>query len=110
VGTHALEGFEFRGRRMVGDDDGTWNLIALSHPRNALGHVPCTGGPYAFSESRLIGDRHRIGSPSKFESTDGLQVLELEVDLDRTSVDIQPNEGRPNDEAVESIARSLDFS
>ena len=90
--THALDGRELRLRRVVGDDDRRRNTEDTRHPGDALRHVAGAGRDHTRGELRARSAEDCVGRAAQLERADRLHALELEPDLGRRLVEVEPDE------------------
>src|SRR5205814_3717479 len=109
VGAESLDRRQLRRGRAVGDDDGAPDAEPPRVPRDALSHVAGARGPHPIRELLGGGDGHAIARTTDLERADGLQALELEVDVRRRGVDVEPHERRAERRAGDAPAGRPDL-
>jgi cysteine desulfurase family protein (TIGR01976 family) len=85
--------------RMVRDHDRGRDAERAGRPRDALGHVPRAGGDQPLGPGVGRREHDRVGRSADLERVDGLEVLQLEVDLRRGPFDVQRHQRRPDHRA-----------
>jgi len=77
--------------RVVGHRDGGRDAEFACRPRDALRHVARAGGDQALGPRVSRRQHDRVGRAADLKRVDGLEVLQLEVDLGRGVRDVQPD-------------------
>src|SRR5207244_6093839 len=77
-------------------------------PGGALGHVAGAGNKGAFGQLRLRHPAHRISGTANLERSDGLEVLQLEIDLGGSIPDVEPQQRGANGHLGDDRLRSTD--
>ena len=108
LGAESFDRVQFVAGGAVGHDDMARNSHFPRAPRDPLRHVAGAGGVDSVGEAFPRGLEHHIAGAADFERSNGLKILELQVDIGR-SVDIQPYEGSANGGSGETLAGSLYF-
>ncbi len=107
--THSLDGCELRLRRVVGDDDRRRDTEDTRHPGDALGHVAGAGRDHTRRELRARRAEDCVGRSAQLEGADRLHALELEPDLGRRLVEVEPDERCADDRRRDPRPRGLDL-
>ncbi len=106
--TEALDCVELGLWGVVGDGDRRRQPELSRHPGDALGHVARAGGDQPAAPCLRVRAADRVARPADLERADGLQGLELEIDLGRRVVDGQAHERGAHDEVGDPLAGGLD--
>ena len=107
--TEALDRLHLGVGRVIGRDHGTGNAQPARVPGGALGHVAGAGNKDAFGQLRLRHPAHRIGGTPNLERSDGLKVLQLEIDLGGSIPDVEPHQRGADGRLGNDRLRSTDF-
>src|SRR5439155_8634045 len=92
---------------MLGDGHGREHTCFACRPRDALTHVAGARRDDAAGEGRGVGRADRVRGAPDLEGADGLQALELEIDL-AGGVDDQADDRDAHGRARDAGARLLD--
>src|SRR2546423_1490184 len=107
--TEALDRLQLGVGRVIGRDHRTGDAQPARVPGGALCHVAGAGNEDALGQLRLRHPAHRIGGTANLERSDGLEVLQLEINLGGSIPDGEPHppgaDGRLGNEPL----RSTDF-
>ena len=95
--------------RVIGHDDSGRDAELARRPGDALGHVPRAGGDQALGPRAGRREHDRVGRAADLERVDGLQVLQLEVDLGRGVLDVQAHQRRADHRTGDPRPRGLDL-
>src|SRR3989475_11155399 len=96
--------FELCLRSVIWNDYCAWNLVFPGLPSERLGHVSGTAGIYSALLGIWTGKGDRIACASNLEGAGGLQILQFQKDLCGGFVNVQADERRSENCALDPFS------
>ncbi len=109
AGAEPLDGGQLGFRRMIRRDDGALHAQPAGVPGDALRHVAGAGGPDPLCQLLARHGEHGVTRAAQLEGANRLQILELQVDLTWSILEIQLDQRDAQHRVLRSLARGANL-